>query len=41
VVKKIVLVYDIEEIIVKEKELDELVDRKKEELKKNKYFFTF
>jgi hypothetical protein len=36
IVSKVVLVYDIEEIIKLEKELDELVEEKKGALSKNK-----
>lgn len=39
IVTKVVLVYDIEEIIELEKELDELVDRKKEIIKEYEYNF--
>lgn len=38
-VTKVVLVYDIEEIIELEKELDELVDRKKDLIKEYDYNF--
>ena len=36
VVKKIVFVYDIEEIIVKEEEIAEMIEKKKKIIKKNK-----
>jgi len=36
----VVLVYDIEEIIELEKELDELVDKKKEVIQEHNYNFT-
>jgi hypothetical protein len=37
VVSKVVLVYDIEEVIELEKELDKLIDEKKKALLENKY----
>ncbi|CAK64341.1 unnamed protein product (macronuclear) [Paramecium tetraurelia] len=40
VVKKVVLVYDIEEIIEMEKKLDELVERKKDIIKEYNYNFN-
>jgi hypothetical protein len=39
IVRKVVLVYDIEEIIELEKKLDEILERKKEAIKENNYDF--
>jgi hypothetical protein len=37
VVKKIVFVYDIEEILVKEKEINNMIEKKKKIIKKNNF----
>jgi len=37
VVKKIVFVYDIEEILVKEKEINNMIEKKKKIIKKKKF----
>lgn len=40
VIRKVVLVYDIEEIVELEEELDKLVDKKKERIKEANYSFS-